>query len=509
MNNNDELPFCDEIKTYFNSSSSSSSDNDVKLRYALAYDDLKAFLEVDDEFEDYNFKLCETQQGYFDPLEYAVQNNNKTDIIIKILMKTYSIYPQMFDYIFNNEEVFRYLLENELLSKLFVKVEVVNHEEEIADHFDRLFIRNLRTANISKVKLIGSMLSGLNHNDLVIAISRNPNITDVNLGNAKLTDEELEILLKNKSITSLDLFLDDNANEEKLSSILQNSSLTKLDLHASQYQLDTELLSILLNTKITQLGLSSSNLNNEEIIIFENNQQITSLDLYGNFIIYEDIVLLLASMENLTDLDVSHNNLTVTGLVALSRNSSLLHLNISYNGVRGQDGNILCTIFAVNTKLKSLNLAGNEINDKGVFTISLNKTLETLNLSENEITNHGAEYLGMYSKVSRLYLATNQYINNAGWLLLLKNNNLSYLNLCENSVNKQTRKALRQVNIQRKKDYQKQKETFLLGTHPRLGQQSSILKFSHSNLVDLKNLGSLIFDYMKPQKFTYDLCDYD
>jgi len=55
-----------------------------------------------------------------------------------------------------------------------------------------------------------------------------------------------------------------------------------------------------------------------------------------------------------------------------------------------------------------------------------------------------------------------------------------------------------------KKEYEKQKIAFAMGTHPRLGEKSPILVFS--KYCD-KNLMQEIFNYAKPNPFAFNQWD--
>jgi hypothetical protein len=83
--------------------------------------------------------------------------------------------------------------------------------------------------------------------------------------------------------------------------------------------------------------------------------------------------------------------------------------------------------------------------------------------------------------------------------------NLEYLNLNNNPIGKETKKALRHVNSIRLQNYNNMKNEFFKATAENPKNASSISTIVNSQFYDKKNTNRMIVNYVKPIPFKYKI----
>ncbi|KAK4471242.1 hypothetical protein MN116_004688 [Schistosoma mekongi] len=248
----------------------------------------------------------------------------------------------------------------------------------------RYFLRHLKDENLS---LKYSVLGLKKLKPIFSSISSSLNITQLDLGNAYLTDECVNhlchMLNENTYITDL------NLSENQLTS-------------KSVEHLCEVLVS---STELLRLNLRK-NLFNDSAGKFFAELIATSLKLTYINISYNDLGELtcqyigraLPQATTLTEIDLSWNRLGCGKMIyftkGLAENRKLMYLNLSVNGIGPKRG---CTELAYairnNQTLQTLDLSDNRINPEGAVLLSkgfyVNSTLTCLRMARNPMQTAG------------------------------------------------------------------------------------------------------------------------
>ena len=310
---------------------------------------------------------------------YIDINSNCFKLLIDFLKNNNSLLSLTLksDYIFN--ELYDGLRYNNTLTELnFIGLNIndnfCNSLSNILKNNNNIYSLNFTNSNI------------FNFKNLIDKLKNNLFLTNLNLCNTKLKNEDLyelnKILKINSNITSLDLsnnnLSSNNDNEDELIYLIDilksNSFLTNLNL--SQVNLNGNCLNKLTDLLTNNSNLSSLNLSYND---FSHNNQIFMLSFINS----------LKFNYSLTNLNLQHINLTNKCLIKLGKilkiNSSLISLNISYNKLK--TSNINGLLFFINSLKSNNSLTSLNINYINYFNKNyqlINNSL--INLLNNNIT---------------------------------------------------------------------------------------------------------------------------
>ncbi|CAG8562531.1 4140_t:CDS:1 [Cetraspora pellucida] len=245
--------------------------------------------------------------------------------------------------------------------------------------------------------------------ETIANFSNNNSIKSLCLNSCDFSTNHTEIwnlLVKNKSITSLDLSENEfikSQFEIIIESLNTNKTLTTLILN----QIEIEFTSI--GKMIAKLLRNNKTLKrlrlNKNVITFEcgnaifsalcENTSLTHLDISYNSLDYRNCLMLKTMLQKnttLISLNLSHNSLGESGteiFSALCENTSLTHLDISYNSLDSRNCFMLKTMLQENTNLISLDLSHNSLGDSGHLIaegLYKNTNLQFLFLLNNKFT---------------------------------------------------------------------------------------------------------------------------
>jgi hypothetical protein len=477
---------CDELKN--NLTLDENSNKKIKLKYALAYNDVELLLNVITQIKDYSedqiciLKPSENsssssldQPKILSPLEYALVNNDSLEMI-NVLLPTSSINNFVWEEILKRDDVFNYILKYNLLYNY-----LTDNEESIT------YIRNLIDQKIANSTLDKLKHPGNNSIDnIVFILENNTSITDLDLEFNRLPNDDITAIAKIKRLKILNLTpeKDNSISEFNIELLVNTTTLVSLALSNTFLKID-HLRSLSHNPSLTSLELQYCNIGDDGAIILSQSKKLKILDLSRNKniglegikalsqnLILDTLLLdhndmsdegcfILSQNKNLktltlysnligeaaaigfslnptlTELNISMNKgITLKGYKALGTNKTLKKLNISANNESSLNNkliNRIVTIFAMNRTLTDLNLAGNKITDDDIFPLSINTTLKNLNLTGNQITNRGAILLSENKTLEILNLDYNQ-IRDDGAIALSLNTTLKELNIDRNNI---------------------------------------------------------------------------
>lgn len=299
----------------------------------------------------------------------------------------------------------KYLTKEEY-SDLFNNSKVSLHISKIDDKGINIFTRLIKKNFITATELDFSSsyeygkVDLVNLETLTKSLEKNTNLTKINFSKNNICEKGFTylagVVAKNRTITSLDLSLNNNGFIGSKPSGLDDLGLSLQNNHS----LST------LNLSYNSLRKSGT----EKIVKgLKYNSSIKDLNLSANIIGDEGaecIKNLLSTNKTLTKLDISGNAFTDTGISKIAAG------------------------LAKNETLNTLDLSLNRITDQGVATIikslESNTTLSKLDLSYNEIGNKGAGFILLFIKDHpKIYVEIvhndniSEYFRNA---IALKNN---------------------------------------------------------------------------------------
>lgn len=224
------------------------------------------------------------------------------------------------------------------------------------------------------------------------------------------------------------------------------------------------------------------------------NHNLRSINLSNCQLTDHAFRILAPSLQRVRHLDLSHNQLTHSILYDVvnlrnERPGRLRSLNLSHNqlsdrGLLFQGESLLVVMSHRHPRIRELDLSGNTITDQGIrglFNTRTEKQIQIqLNLQDNQITNVG---------LRTLLLALNRAPAFRD----------SYFDLRENNT---TETALNIVQVSGINNVKVSDPmlSMLMGSHERVGQDSSVGNFTNHKLFDanvLKHVGQF-FDGRKP-----------
>ena len=233
------------------------------------------------------------------------------------------------------------------------------------------------------------------------------NLKIANNSQVIVTDDFVEALEKNESLTRLELLYNDidKPQAEKLSGALKkNNHLEVLLMHKNNMG-NEGAIAIGEALKENQ-SLKGLRLSNEEIgaagaiaigKALEENSSLCTLILCNNKIGFDGAKAILESNRNIRELDLSYNELGKSGAEAiaemLKKDKLVYWLNLRGNNF-GSEIRSLVNALKDNKHLHHFGLGDNNIGDVGAEAFKEvlveNKTLQYVDLSQNSIGNHGA-----------------------------------------------------------------------------------------------------------------------
>ena len=188
----------------------------------------------------------------------------------------------------------------------------------------------------------------------------------------------------------------------------------------------------------------------------------------------EHVIPFLKLVPSITQLNLSCNAVGNIGAQALAEIHTITSVNLNENEV-GEQG---CKALAENKTLTSLIISHNGLNDACAVALAKSTTITTLDVGINEIDDAGAKALSENASIKSLDISSNQ-LNDADAMDLAKNNNFTFLNIANNrQLGMMGRTAIIDLLQNRHAELEatrKAFQAFLMGTHPRVGSQSSIL----------------------------------
>ena len=262
----------------------------------------------------------------------------------------------------------KYLTKEEY-SDLFNNSKVSLHISKIDDKGINIFTRLIKKNFITATELDFSSsyeygkVDLVNLKTLTKSLEKNTNLTKINFSKNNICEKGFTylagVVAKNRTITSLDLSLNNNGFISSKKSGLDDLGLSLQNNHS----LST------LNLSYNSLRKSGT----EKIVKgLKYNSSIKDLNLSANIIGDEGaecIKNLLSTNKTLTKLDISGNAFTDTGIskiaAGLAKNETLNTLDLSLNRITDQGVATIIKSLESNTTLSKLDLSYNEIGDKG------------------------------------------------------------------------------------------------------------------------------------------------
>lgn len=210
----------------------------------------------------------------------------------------------------------------------------------------------------------------------------------------------VEELKTDTSVLSLDLSCNNirvSGGTALAGALESNTTLTSLDLHSNALLSSARAFATMLlrNQSLTHLNLRTNGIGANGAAALAkalgtDQCRLTSLNLRDNSIMAVGAAALAVALKAnpvLKDLDLSENLIKEAGAAtlaeALGSNGSLTALNLRYNGLRSGALQV-AKMLMINTSLRSLNLAQNDIDGKGVRAVA--KALsENINLTSLDL----------------------------------------------------------------------------------------------------------------------------
>ena len=240
------------------------------------------------------------------------------------------------------------------------------------------------------------------------------NLTSLDLGNNRLSDEDMSVLSGLPNLTRLSLHNNSISDVSVLSGL---PKLTRLSLGNNRIS-DVSVLSGLPN--LTVLSLYGNRLSDEDMSVLSGLPNLTWLDLGDNNI---SDVSVLSGLTKLTVLILYFNN--ISDVSVLSGLTNLTWLDLGDNRISDEDMSVLSGL----TKLTVLRLYGNRLSDEDMSVLSGLPNLTWLDLGDNNISD--VSVLSGLTKLTVLIL----YFNNISDVSVLSGlTNLTWLDLGDNRI---------------------------------------------------------------------------
>jgi hypothetical protein len=233
-------------------------------------------------------------------------------------------------------------------------------------------------------------------------LTQNPEIQKVELSGYPIQEEDIQLLAKNSTLTSLSMNYSQLGDKDAIA-LSQNKTLTELNISFNRIT-DKGLRILSSNQSLKSLKISAELCACELFEALSQISTLTSLELTGGYI-EEGGLFLLTSNPSLTSLHV-YSSLTKSHITEMAQNANLTEINLNCAGLDDKDVEGLME----NPSLKILHIDDNRnIKTKGIKALAGSSSLTRLRCSNNNFDDKDIITLAQSKTLKELFLFDNRF----------------------------------------------------------------------------------------------------
>lgn len=267
------------------------------------------------------------------------------------------------------------------------------------------------------------------------ALATNMHLKSLNVEHNGITSVGAINLSKNSSLTSLKIGGNEIGDEGAIA-LANNSVITELSLHYycnifEEHLTNIGLLPLVSNPRLKSLDISGIWLTNEAADALGNNQSITSFKAQCSNISEDILITSITKNKNLQELDFSENHISLNSVLELLSLPNLRSLDLSQNYSHLYEADLVAAALAKSTQINYLKYQDNHMGSDGAIALAQNTTIKSLNIAKNEIAPEGVLAFGNNRALKWLNISQNWDKRGYTACLTLSQNSVIETILCD------------------------------------------------------------------------------